>query len=192
MPINGIALSSVAVGSVLLWSGIKGWNVTRTVGEIITGNVPKGSNENLLTSDAGSAIGFTNNAVANDALKYNGHAYTYGGAPGKDGRSNWDCSSFCNWVIGHDMKHAIPGYAAGQYDGSVHGPPTGSWGIWPGLSHIKENQLQAGDLIVWAGHMGICIGPNQMISALNSKEGTRVTPIAGYGNGPVLCYGRLK
>jgi cell wall-associated NlpC family hydrolase len=195
MPINGVALTSVAAGSILLWSGVKGWNVTRTVGEIITGQTPKGSEENILvsasSSSSSSAVGSTNSAMANDALSYAGHGYTYGGAPGKDGKSNWDCSSFINWVVGHDGKRAIPGYSAGQYNGTVHGPPTGSWGVWPGLKHIKLADLQPGDIIVWVGHMGMCVGTNQMISALNSKLGTKVTPIAGYGNGPLLCYGRL-
>lgn len=196
MPINGIALGSVACGSILLWSGIKGWNVTKTVGEILTGQVPSGSDVNVLTAATSGGISggsiATSSAIANDAQKYIGHAYTFGGAPGKDGQSNWDCSSFCNWVIGHDAGRAIPGYGPGQYDGSVHGPPTGSWGIWPGLAHIQLNQLAAGDLIVWAGHMGIAVSNTNMISALNSREGTKVTPIAGYGNGPILCYGRLK
>jgi cell wall-associated NlpC family hydrolase len=192
MPINGVALSSVAVGSILLWSGIKGWNVSRTMGEIITGKVPQGSNENLLTAPNGpgaNAAGFTSSGVANDALQYQGHAYSYGGAPGKNGTDPWDCSSFVNWVVGHDSHKAIPGYSAGQYDGSVHGPPTGSWLAW--MTHINQNQAQAGDLVVSALHMGIVIGPNQMVSALNSKLGTKITPIAGYFTGPVF-YGRLK
>lgn len=193
MAVNGIAVSAVAIGSVLVWSGIKGWNLTATVGQIITGKVPKGTEEYTLTSaDSSGGTIATSSGIANDAQKYVGHAYTYGGAPGKDGKSNWDCSSFANWVIGHDAGRAIPGYAAGKYDGSVHGPPTGSWGVWPGLAHIKQNELQAGDLIVWVGHMGFALSNTQMISALNSKEGTKVTPIAGYGNGPILCYGRLK
>jgi cell wall-associated NlpC family hydrolase len=128
--------------------------------------------------------------MADKALTYKGHAYAYGGAPGKNGTDPWDCSSMYNWVIGHDFNHAIPG--ASNYDGSSHGPPTGSWGIWPGLQHIQSNEVQAGDLIVWVGHMGMAISNTQMISALNSNLGTLVTPIAGYGNGPLLCYGRLK
>lgn len=193
MPINGVALGSIAIGSILLWSGIKGWNVTRTIGEIITGKTPTGSNENLLTApNSITAAGFTSSNIANDALQYQGHAYSYGGAPGKNGQNPWDCSSFVNWVIGHDSKRSIPGYGPGQYDGSVHGPPTGSWSIWPGLSHIQFGQLQPGDLIVWAGHMGICIGTNQMISALDTNDKTKITPIIGFGNGPLLCYGRLK
>lgn len=192
MPINGVALSSVAIGSVFLWSGVKGWNVSRTFGEIISGKRPAGSNENLLTdpnSIRSNVIGFTASGVANAALQYQGHAYSYGGAPGKNGTNPWDCSSFVNWVVGHDSHKAIPGYGPGQYDGSVHGPPTGSWLAW--MNHIPEGQAQAGDIVVSATHMGIVIGPNQMVSALNSKLGTRITPIAGYFSGPIF-YGRLK
>lgn len=194
MTVNGVAVASVATGSVLLWSGIKGWNLSRTIGEIITGHAPTGSEAYSLTaaSNGSSSVIASGNAggAVGDAMQYQGHAYVYGGSPGKDGKSPWDCSSFCNWVFGHDLKLAIPGYGAGQYDGSVHGPPTGSWGVWPGLQHVSSPQ--AGDLIVWTGHMGICIGPNQMISALDSKDGTKVTPIQGYGNGPLMCYGRYK
>ena len=192
MAINGVATASVAIGSVLLWSGIKGWNLSRTIGEIITGQVPKGSDVNILTApdnSSGSAVGFTSSGIANDALRYQGHDYLYGGAPGKSGQNPWDCSSFCNWVIGHDSGRAIPGYGPGQYDGSVHGPPTGSWIAW--MTHISQNQAQAGDLVVSATHMGIVIGPNQMISALNTSLKTRITPIAGYFTGPVF-YGRPK
>jgi len=192
MPINGVALASVSIGSILLWSGLKGWNVTRTIGEIISGNAPKGTDENkLLAPNAASAAsaGFTNNQAANDGLQYQGHAYSYGGAPGKNGQNPWDCSSFVNWVFGHDMHKAIPGYGPGQYDGSVHGPPTGAWIAW--MVHIPQSQAQAGDLVVSATHMGIIIGPNQMVSALNSKLGTKITPIAGLFSGPVF-YGRPK
>lgn len=192
MPINGVALSSVAIGSIFIWSGIKGWNVTTTIGQLITGKAPSGTDVNVLTAPNGAASvanGFTNNNAANDALQYKGHSYSYGGAPGKNGTNPWDCSSFVNWVFGHDLKRAIPGYGAGQYDGTVHGPPTGAWIAW--MTHISQSQAQAGDLVVSATHMGIVIGPNQMISALNSHLGTLVTPIAGYFSGPVF-YGRPK
>jgi cell wall-associated NlpC family hydrolase len=193
MPVNGVAVASVAVGSIFVWSGLKGWNVTQTIGEVIKGQLPAGSEVNVLTAPGSGGSsggpGTTNSAVANDALKYVGHGYTYGGAPGPNGTSNWDCSSFVNWVVGHDLKQSIPGYSNGTYNGAAHGPPTGSWGIWPGLKHVSTPQ--AGDIVVWVGHMGICTGPNQMISALNSKMGTLVTPIQGYGNGPLMCYGSL-
>jgi NlpC/P60 family len=194
MAINGVALSAVAAGSLLIWSGIKGWNLTTTAAQVITGKVPSGSDINLLSnnsSDGSSASGATptGSAVADKALSYNGHAYVYGGAPGKDGKSPWDCSSFCNWIIGHDFNHAIPG--ASNYDGTSHGPPTGSWMVWPGLTHIPFSQCQAGDIIVWVTHMGIATSPTQMISALNSSLGTKQTGIDGTASGPFIV-GRLK
>lgn len=196
MPINGVALSSVAIGSVLIWSGIKGWNLTQTFGEVITGKVPSGTEVYPLTSasdgTSGSSSSGSATGIAADATAHIGHAYSYGGAPGKDGKSPWDCSSMVNWIVGHDAGKAIPGYGPGKYDGSVHGPPTGSWGIWPGLQHISASQLQANDIIVWAGHMGIAVSNTEMVSALNGTLGTLRTKIAGYGNGPLLCYGRLK
>jgi cell wall-associated NlpC family hydrolase len=188
MPINGVALSSVAVGSILVWSGLKGWNVTRTVGEIISGGMPKGNEENVLTADSAASVGFTTSNTANYALQYQGHAYFYGGAPGKNGQNPWDCSSFANWCYSK-TGHAIPGYSAGQYDGSIHGPPTGAWLTW--MKHISPNEAQSGDVVVSAAHMGIVIGPNQMISALNSKLGTKITPINGYFSGPIF-YGRSR
>jgi cell wall-associated NlpC family hydrolase len=194
--LNGIALAAVGAGSILIWSGIKGWSVLGTIGDVISGKAPNQeavyslSDPGAPTNDA-LVGGATGSAISDDALKYQGHAYNYGGAPGTNGESPWDCSSFCNWVVGHDMHMAIPGYSPGQYNGSVHGPPTGSWGIWPGLRRLSRSDVQAGDLIVWAGHMGIAISNSHMVSALDPKHGTEVTPIDGYGNGPILKYGRL-
>jgi cell wall-associated NlpC family hydrolase len=59
------------------------------------------------------------------------------------------------------------------------------------MKHIPANQAQAGDVVVSATHMGIVLGPNQMVSALNSKLGTKITPINGYFSGPIF-YGRAK
>jgi|SRR5215475_1825367 len=191
--INGVALAAIGAGSLFVWSGIKGWSVLATFGDVIAGKKPKQSSIYPLApgGDSSGIGGATGSAVADTAIKYKGHAYLYGGAPGKDGRNPWDCSSFCNWVIGHDLRSAIPGNGPGKYDGSVHGPPTGAWASWPGLHRISRTEVQAGDLIVWFGHMGIAISNTHMVSALNPSERTAETPIDGHGNGPLLKYGRL-
>jgi hypothetical protein len=193
--LNGVALSSIAAGSLLMWSGVKGWSLLATLGEVISGKKPSEPESVILTSgtsgSSGSA-GIAAGGLAGLAVQYIGHAYLFGGAPGKDGTRPWDCSSFVNWLVSVKMGKAIPGYSAGKYDGSVHGPPTGSWGMWPGLQHISASQLQAGDLIVWTGHMGIAVSNTTMVSALDSRDGTKETPIKGFGNGPLMCYGRLS
>ncbi len=130
-------------------------------------------------------------AIANDALTYKGHPYFYSGAPGADGKQPWDCSSFCNWVLGHDFQFALPGGLSG-YDGSQHGPSTLSYLIWGGANRISRGNIQAGDLCVWQTHMGIAINNTQMISAENPKNGTRVSNIDGFMRGEVLMPMRVK
>jgi len=122
-------------------------------------------------------------SLSSDALKYQGAGYVFGGAPAK-GRGNWDCSSFVNWCAGHDLGMAIPGIPAGQYNGSTHGPVVLSWATWSGVETISNPS--PGDLTIWPGagalgHIGIVIGSNMMISALDTSQGTVVTPIEGYG-----------
>jgi len=194
--LNGRALSAIAIGSVFVWSGIKGWSVLGTVRDIIGGTKPNQEEINAITSGRRSGGGSFGAAPASGlagiALQYLGHAYRFGGAPGKDGSKPWDCSSMVNWLVSTKLGKAIPGYGPGVYDGSSHGPPTGSWGVWPGMTHVKRGDVQSGDIIVWVGHMGIATDNGNMVSALNPTITTKVTPIDGHGNGPIMCYGRLK
>lgn len=193
---NGPALAATAIGTLFLWSGIKGWSVLGTVQDVITGKGPSDINVNPVgapasgTIDIGSGPGSV--GIASVAQEYLGHAYKYGGAPGPNAENPWDCSSYCNFVIGVRLGLAIPGYSPGGYKGTSHGPATGNWGVWPGLQTITRQELQAGDLIVWTGHMGIALDTNTMISALNETTKTAITPIDGHGNGPLLRYGRVK
>jgi cell wall-associated NlpC family hydrolase len=118
-----------------------------------------------------------------DATRYVGAGYEFGGAPAT-GTGHWDCSSFVNWVFGHDLGLAIPGFGAGTYDGKSHGPVVAQWATWAGASTISSSSR--GSLAVWPGigalgHMGICVGDGSMISALNHVKGTAHTPIQGYG-----------
>lgn len=53
--VNGTAVALIAAGSIFVWSGIKGWSVIKTVGDLITGAKPEGSNIYELASDTGNA-----------------------------------------------------------------------------------------------------------------------------------------
>jgi cell wall-associated NlpC family hydrolase len=195
--VNGPAVASVAIGSLFVWSGFKGWSVLATAGEVLTGKTPQGTNIHALASpDPGNASGGSTGGssdLSSIALGYQGHLYLYGGAPGIDGNNPWDCSSFVNWCRGKRQGKAIPGIGPGKYNGSVHGPPTGLWGIWPGLRRISRSDVQAGDIVVWTLHMGIAINNKQMISA-TGPDGTPSTVIGdidGGSSSPLLKYGRF-
>lgn len=193
MAVNGRALTAIGTGVLFVWSGIKGWSVLGSLGDLLTGRKPN-QPELYPLSVAGSGAGTgSGNAsgLAGIALQYQGHAYVFGGAPGKDGSHGWDCSSFVNFVVGVKAGKAIPGYGPGRYDGSTHGPTTVQWAAWTGFSSVKRSDVQAGDIIVWADHMGIATDANNYISAHSPAKGTTVTNIPTSGLGPIIRIGRM-
>lgn len=198
-----MAIATTATGVLLAWSGIKGWSVLGTLQDVISGKQPAGTTGptypiTAAGSPAVSSTGTPSSAdgsqISADGTKYVGHKYVYGGAPGANGADPWDCSSFVNWVVSHDLGLPWPG--SGRYSGTTHGPPTAQWAAWllakgGGSTTVKAADVQAGDIIVWATHMGIAVSNTQMVSAQNPSIGTQVSNIAGDAPGPVLVYGRL-
>lgn len=137
----------------------------------------------------------TGDQIASDALRYRGQGYSYGGPAARPG--DWDCSSFVSYVLGHDLGMGLPG---GKWGGpgmppGSHGPVVTSYASWGGA--VTVNAPARGDLVCFvgsgtSGHIGIVLGPNQMVSALDSASGTLVTPITGYGPpGAPIVYRRV-
>jgi cell wall-associated NlpC family hydrolase len=141
------------------------------------------------------SLAISGTAIAGDAGKYIGHPYVFGGHPGIDGLGGWDCSSFVNWVLGHDFGMKLPGSARAGYDGTSHGPVVINYASWSGAKTVAS--AEAGDLCIWPGlgsraHIGIAISPSQMVSALNPNLGTIQSGIAGNGPAGVpLVYRRI-
>jgi cell wall-associated NlpC family hydrolase len=193
--ISGKILAVAFAGGILLFAGTKGKKVTGALRNILGGKNPNGASSTAITSpqsdqalSAGSASG--SGSIASDALGYIGHPYQYGGY--ESDPSGWDCSSFVNWVVGHDAGMAIPGIPSGEYTGTSHGPNTLLWLAWGGATTIPRSQLSSGDLCVWQTHMGICTGGNNMVSALDPALGTQQTTITGGSPpGEILVCRRL-
>jgi cell wall-associated NlpC family hydrolase len=192
--IPGLPVAFVVIGGVLVWSGIENQPVTAIFRSLASGKAPaKGAPETFATA-ASATAGVTPGvpggtaslgtgsgaAIAARAETYAGRfPYVWGGAPASGGS---DCSGFANWVIGHDEGLAIPSWKAGGWAGTVHGPTTVSWLAWTGCTTVGHdgNAAQPGDLAVWQTHMGICLGPNQMISAQDPQNGTQISAINGF------------
>jgi peptidoglycan DL-endopeptidase CwlO len=130
-------------------------------------------------------------SIAADAMKYQGVPYVWG----KASPSGWDCSGFVNYVLGHDLGFVLPGNVK-DFSGTWHGPVVAQYATWKSAGTIK-GPPEAGDLCVWigvgaSGHIGIALGADRMISALDPQQGTCVTPIKGYGPaGAPLIYRRV-
>jgi peptidoglycan DL-endopeptidase CwlO len=187
------AVFAAGVGALVIWSGLKGASVSGGFRSLLTGQKPSGLNVHPIDGPVtgvqpGPVIsGSTGNAIADDALRYQGTGYQWGGKPAF-GINSHDCSSLDNWVVGHDLGMAIPGFRAGSYTGTTHGPTTMLWAIWPGAKTIPRSEVRAGDLCIWpAFHMGIAVSNSRMISALNPSKGTQVTGIDGTAGGPLVC-----
>jgi cell wall-associated NlpC family hydrolase len=193
--LNGLAVGAVAVGGLIAWSGITNNSIAVTLKGLSGGKLPAaGPAANLgfsvLGSGPGSTAGAggstsTGSAIANDALKYVGHGYVWGGPSNVNG--GWDCSSFVSWVLGHDLGMTIPGgsWAAETGSGRSHGPDVASYVLWGGAKSVSRANVSAGDLICWPPntHIGIATSPTAFVSALNSSMGTRNIPIASNGGG---------
>ena len=197
MPLSGIPVGMVVIGGVLVWSGIENEPVTAIFQALATGKMPPkgpvdppGFYATPGTGSGSSTAQFpaSDSAIANDAMKYQGHCYQFGGAPGPDGTGCWDCSSFVNWVLGHDLGLAIPGYKPGTYNGQSHGPATTQYLVFG--SAVSAASVQAGDLVVGITHMGIATGGGNYISAHDPAEGTSVSPISSFPD-PVIFYRRI-
>lgn len=196
-------------GGYLAWFGVHYWRSdvkwpSDPVKDVLTGkslpaNTPSGPSAHSLlaadtaalkpdpggTSGAGGSTGTSasGSAIADDALKYKGAGYVFGGNASKVG--DWDCSSFVSYVLGHDLGLNLPGGRWGQpgFPPHTHGPTTLNYLMFGSPINLKD--VQAGDLIVSSEHMGIAISPTQMISAQDEALGTGVAGFpAGFPAGP--------
>ena len=163
------AVAAAGVGALVLWAALKGVSVTGGLRSLLTGKAPSTANTEPAGgfslgstgggSSAAAAGGSTGSAIADAGMRYVGSGSVYkwgGGSP-----AGWDCSGFCNYVIGHDLSSPIPGSPSGGYSG--HGPATMQWALFG--SSIPRSQVQAGDLVVWPlVHMGIAISNSQMVN----------------------------
>jgi len=203
MAIPGVPLALVAAGGVLVYSGVENTPVADIFRSLSQGKTPQPGPLPAgpsVTADAPAGGTATGQQIAVDALAYQGHPYCFGGSQSASTNGcpagTWDCSSFVNWVIGHDLGLAIPGFAAGTYDGTSHGPSTLAWlaSIGTLVTRIPKASAGAGDIFCWQTHMGIATGPDSMISAQTPSSGTAVATgdISSFMPGEMLFVLRLK
>lgn len=189
-----VPVITLGIGAYLAWFGVHYWDSdtrwpTDPVKAVLTGKPlpqPTGQTsaadiasgiEASSPTAAGTAAGLgianvhTGSSIADDGLKYVGEGYIFGGpsSPGK-----WDCSSFVNYVIGHDLGQPIPGgsWAVVCANGTAHGPATPSWMLFG--TPVNYGKEQPGDLLVTAEHMGIVVGGGGMVSAQNPSLGVGI------------------
>lgn len=134
--------------------------------------------------DAQAAAAGLGARIAAAALKYKGAGYRWGGIGDVPG--DWDCSSYVSKVLGQDLGLKLPGggkFGDPGYPPHAHGPGSTQYMLYG--QGVNLSQVMPGDLVVSVEHIGIVIGPGQMISAMDPTRGTDVgTFPAGFPAGP--------
>jgi cell wall-associated NlpC family hydrolase len=113
------------------------------------------------TSQFGSSLG---QRIADDARKYLGVPYVWGGAT----PSGFDCSGLVTWVLHHDLGIELPN--------NTH-TVTGVFLGWTGARNVPRNEAAPGDLCCNGGHIGIAVDNQNMIHAPDVGEVVKVGPI---------------
>lgn len=176
MALNSKAIPVLLAGSILAYSGLRGKNVSAVLNSLVAGKNPAAipnSGAVMPVSGWGSTVAGAGGDIASAGLKYVGVPYRWAGFT----PNGWDCSGFCNYVIGHDLQRAIPGVAAGKFNASWHGPPAALWYVWTGATDVPRGEAQSGDLACWPTHMGICVDNAHMVNAYTWGHPTAVTGI---------------
>ena len=182
---KGVYLGITGAGMVFAYAGLRGKSITKSIQAVVSGKSPASTpqtNAIVVPADTSSsgAAGFTgygasDSAILNDAQKYLGVMYKWGGA----NPNGFDCSGLCNYVIGHDLNNPIPGISSG-FQGTFHGPVTGQWFTTSLCTTVPLSACQPGDLIVWLTHMGIAADNGQhMLNAYSTGHPVAVTTISG-------------
>ena len=119
--------------------------------------------------------------IMDEALKYQGWEYVYGGS---NPNTSFDCSGLTQWCYGK-AGISLPRTAQEQYDAT---------------QHIPLSQAQAGDLVffhstyhsgTYVTHVGIYVGNNQMYHAGSSGIGY-VDLTSSYYQQHLIGAGRIK
>ncbi len=111
------------------------------------------SSPSVSIPSGGSASG---QAIANYACQFIGNPYVAGGTSLTNGA---DCSGFV-WRVFKDKGYSVP---------------RTSWDLRSAGREVSYSEAQPGDIVCYAGHVGIYIGNGNIVHASTPKSGIKIT-----------------
>lgn len=201
--IGGVGLVAAVAGGFLIYAGFKDFGVLEGLRSVAGGQPPAartaahtsgmvdlgpqldailagGTSTPAGTGAGGSSVASTGSAIADDALRYLGTKYVYGGVS----PAGFDCSGLIYYVLRELGYMSVP-------------RTIGAQNLWPGAVTVGVSQAAAGDLVLWpygAGpnaHGGIVVGPGQYVNAPYTGTVVRVDPIPASLHGGPPVYRRV-
>lgn len=114
------------------------------------------SSGNYASASSYSGSGSKGQQIANYACQFIGNPYVPGGTSLTEGA---DCSGFV-WRVYKDFGYTVP---------------RTSYGCRSAGSEVSYSNAQPGDIICYAGHVGLYIGNGQIVHASTQKTGIKIT-----------------
>ncbi len=114
------------------------------------------SGNNYASASSYSGTGSKGQQIANYACQFIGNPYVPGGTSLTQGA---DCSGFV-WRVYKDFGYSVP---------------RTSYSLRSAGSEVAYSNAQPGDVVCYAGHVGIYIGNGQIVHASTQKTGIKIT-----------------
>lgn len=181
--ISGLAVSLVGSGLYLVYAGLRNVPLLDGLRDLAAGKLPAARPPKVTTvtfdetptqgiaaipqtgvgGSLGAAVGSValNARILQIAESYLGVIpYVWGG----ESVSGADCSGFVTLVLKQAGVTNLP---------NMNHTVTGQFLRWSGATTVPRDQTVGGDLVCWAGHIGIAIDRNYMVN--NSHPGTKTS-----------------
>ncbi len=121
-----------------------------------SGGGSSGSSNGYASASSYSGSGSKGQQIANYACQFIGNPYVPGGTSLTEGA---DCSGFV-WRVYKDFGYSVP-----RTSYSLRSAGTG----------VSYSEAQPGDVVCYAGHVGIYIGNGQIVHASTQRTGIKIT-----------------
>lgn len=193
--ISGLGIALATAGALLVYSGIRSVSPLSALRSIMQGTLPTGTPATPATIpselqfvEAGAVAGADAAAsglsattlggkIVAAAQKYIGVPYKWGGAS----PSGFDCSGLVTYVLHHDLGMNLP---------SNSHTVAAQFLVWGGATTLANGDaIQPGDLVCWAGHIGIATDATNMIDAPQTGETVKLQRV---WHVPAPVYRRVK
>jgi cell wall-associated NlpC family hydrolase len=171
MPISGTAVAAAGIGGFLVYAGIQDVDLVTGIRQIVSGQTPTprvatptADWSGLVATAAFGVSAASGGSLVAEAQKHLGAKYVFGAV----GPSTFDCSGLVVFCLRKTLYPQCPRFVTQTFS---------LWARSQGFVKVARSSVQAGDIVLKSGHMGIAISNADMIHAPHTGTVVKVGAI---------------